>query len=297
MNDGNRQRILRATTATLSWQPLTSEGEPATVDPGVVTVGVTRSDGTAVIAAGHATSGTLLEARTVALSAADTAELDILTATWKVGATVVAVTYAEIVGAFMFTVADLRAAQPSTESQGKYTPERIIAARAEVETFFADCTNVAFVPSFATWHSNRRSSATCTVTLPRPYLRRVRWARWWTSPTSSTDFTADEVEAINSVLPSDHGTIDLGWAGRGGRIEVGYEHGLDAPPYDVKRVAMIYCRILCNKDKEPSRLQPFTTPNGDAVFDRAGTRWRPTGFEEIDEVLNRWDHRQYTVVG
>jgi len=64
------QRILRATAASLSWQPLDGDGEPA--DPGTVTVGVVSSDGATVVAAGTATSGSASDPRTAALTVAPT---------------------------------------------------------------------------------------------------------------------------------------------------------------------------------------------------------------------------------
>ena len=84
------EQIVAATAASLTWQPTGSDGEPA--DPGTVTVGVTRSNGTVVLADGTATSGATSTPRSVDVTAAQTASIDWLTATWKVGATVVATT-------------------------------------------------------------------------------------------------------------------------------------------------------------------------------------------------------------
>lgn len=285
---GARQRILRATTATLSWQPQGSDGEAA--DPGLVTVAVVTSAGTVIHAAGTATSGTSIAARTVALTAAQTAALDILKATWTASGTTVAVTHHDIVGGYYFTATDLTQAQPSTQT----TPVAdLLAARAEVETSFESWTGMAFVPRFDVYRT--RVTNSCRIITPHPYLRAVRWVRFW-SGTTSTDL--DSIAA--AAIPADEaGIITLPYS-ICTDVEVGFEHGLDSCPYDIKPAAMHYTRVVNNRAKAgiPDRALSMVSPDGASYqFGRIGTEWRPTGIEPIDEVLRRpdYDHRSIGV--
>lgn len=282
MITGARQRILRATAASLSWQPLAADGDPG--DPGVVTVGVTSSDGTVVVAAGTATVGATTAPRTIALSVAQTAALDWLTATWKVGATTVAVTQHEIVGGFYFTTADLRGVEPSTSDTGHDTKASIIRARDEFETMVEEVCGYAFVPRF----SVSRIATTRWGVLPWRYLRLVRWANLWRW-NATTPLVLDV-----SRWPADvGGVIDL-WRlayEPYGYVDVGYEHGLDAPPSDMKRAAQAAARTAVNASRTavPDRATSIQLADGGVItLATPGVgRWH-TGIPSVDEVINRY---------
>ncbi len=290
MQTDARQRILRATAATLSWTAQASNGETGG-DPGVVTVGVTNSAGDTVIAAGTATAGTGVAARTVALTPSQTAALDLLTATWKVSTVTVAVTYHDIVGGFYFTASEAIGQQPSMVNADMQT---ILSARNEVESAFESWTNMAFVPRFDTYQL--RLDGQCRFAAPHPFLRAVRWCRLWGSNTTYTDLTAIEAAAIR---PSESGFVELPTTVCA-RVEIGFEHGLNACPFDVKSVAILYARHCANRAKSgvPDRAISMVSPDGASYqFGRIGTEWRPTGIEVIDEVLRRpeYDHRRIGV--
>jgi len=74
-------------------------------DDGTPTIGITKADGTTLVAPGTATTSGGVGIRRYALAAQ--AELNLLKATWT-GATQTVVTYAEIVGAHLFTLADAK---------------------------------------------------------------------------------------------------------------------------------------------------------------------------------------------
>ena len=94
------QQILRGSAATLSWQNLDGNGEPA-APAGTVTVGILRDDGTELVAAGTATAGTGSDPRTYALAATANTLLDRLVVTWTDGGDAsVHVTYVEVVAPF-----------------------------------------------------------------------------------------------------------------------------------------------------------------------------------------------------
>lgn len=279
------QRILRATAAPLSWQPLDYNGEPT--DPDVVTVGVVSSDGATVKAAGTATAGSGSDPRTVTLTAAQTAEVDILTATWKVGATTVAITYHDVVGGFLFSLADLRGTETSVGDPSAYEAARLRTVRDEVEALFESVCG-PFHPRLSVVRVNG-----CTTRF-RPtggLLRSVRWVRQYSDYTvpTYTDYTDAEVA---QVVVGDDGYATLpyslsGWLS----VEIGYEHGRLTAPADVRRAAMLYARSLSNRQKSgvPDRATTMQLPDGGSVtLATPGVgRWH-TGIPEVDEVLRRY---------
>jgi hypothetical protein len=100
------ERILQSAPFTAS-ETFYEDG--VIVDPGTVTVGVTRADGTVLIAAGTATAGSGAAARTYALTIANTALLDTLTVTWTSATKGVRTSTIEVVGGFLFTLSQARA--------------------------------------------------------------------------------------------------------------------------------------------------------------------------------------------
>lgn len=284
-----RQRILQRTPASIQFQPVDSYGENTTVDPGLVTVTVARSDGTVLYTAA-ATGGAGTSARTYALTAVDTALLDVLTATWQVGGVTIGVTSHDIVGAYYFTIAELRRVEPDLSNETTYPTATLIAHRDEVETSFESWTQMAWVPRF-TVVDQYPTYGHCLLT-DLYALRSVRWARTW-----STDGTATEVDSVTvAAWPGSYiGEIPYRF---GSRVTLGAEHGQERPPADLKRVAMRYCRRLAQRATSglSDRAQSYTTPEGQLVnLGRIGTDWRPTGDEYIDEVLRRPDIDHRTV--
>lgn len=281
MNNGAHQRLLQRTAGSLTFNGVDSQGEPA--DPGVTTVGVVASDGTTIIAAGTATTGTTVKA--VPYTAAMSALLDVWTATWKVAGVTVGVTYHDVVGGFYFSIADLRAMQPSLSDVTDDTNAQLIAARTEVETFFESQCGQAFVPRFSVIECDGDGPILST---PIFHLRAVRWARVyaWSSNTVFVDVDATECGGFPA---SEAGSIwrPSGWYGR---VLLGVEHGLDSCPDDVRTAAARYARVVANRHRSGvvERAQVIVDEAGTSIGPRvAGTRRKPTGYEDIDEVLRR----------
>src|SRR5690349_8723938 len=97
------ERILRGTPGTLSKQWY-EDGVP--VDPGTVTVEITRADGTSLVAAGAATTGSGSTPRAFALTTTHTALLDRLTVTWTSTAKGTLTSVVEVVGGYLFNLAE-----------------------------------------------------------------------------------------------------------------------------------------------------------------------------------------------
>jgi hypothetical protein len=273
------QRILRGVAASLSWQPVDSSGEAA--DPGAtVTVGVVTSAGTEVLAPGTSTSGSGASPRTVALTAAQTADLDLLTATWTVGSSIYTTT-AEIVGGFYFTIAQARSSDPSLRDDTRFPTDSLVTAREAVEDEFERICGVAFVPRF----SQEIAEGAGVVRVKWPRIRTVRSIEAWSDDawTATTD--------LASYVPTEQGSI-IGEFRCDRRYRIAYEHGYDQPPGDVVRVAKARLRNIASQPTTgiPDRATSYAiTDGGVYALDKAGPF--KTGIPEVDGVLGRYDQR------
>lgn len=289
MIDGLHARSLRSTQATLTWQPTDADGEPA--DPGVVTVSVAASDGTEVLPAGTATSGTGSDPRTVTLTATQTAQLDRFTATWTAGALVVATTYLDVVGGYYFTLAELRSIEPSTSDTTKDKSEALRRCRGEVEQMIEDVCGVAFVPRFDV--DRLQVHANGDVMLRYPQTRVVRWLRYddGGTPTFVDDAT------VAAIIPPPNGSLCIGTS-YGSYVDVGAEHGYDAPPPDLKRAALTLARAHLNMARSvvPDRATSLQLPDGGLVtLATPGVGTWHSGLPEVDEVLKRYTQKGPTL--
>lgn len=263
------QRIVASTTATIQWQAVDQDGEPS--DPGVVTVTVDRSDGTNVVPAGAATTGTGTDVRQRALTLADTSTLDLLTATWRnAGGDVLGVTTHEIVGGVYASLAEIRSGEPTLSDTVRTSDALLKQCRAEVEAMFEQVCRQAFVPRFSVLAiPNDRRLAVAN-------LRVVRWVH-----SIASDGSATVVDAtLARVGP---------WGTYGDHVVVGVEHGLDRPPEDIKRAAIAAIRRRANRSAVDQRAMSFTTPTGEVQrFPTPGLGPWVTGLPDVDEVLQRY---------
>lgn len=262
-----RQRIIAGTAATLTWRPVDQDGEPS--DPGTTTVAVTRSDGSTVHAAGTATSGSGTS-RTVALTLAQNALPDRYTATWT-GAAATGTTTTDAAGAVYFGVQELRDRETSVASEETYPTTTVQEMRRVVEDKF-ERTGVVFVPRFQVVTPSNGVVSMAGV-------RSIRWVQLddedETVVTTNLDDYAEVFPQHVQVLSSSV-------------LRMGVERGMDAPPSEVRRAAMRYCRHLLTGTSPGVDYRPLSTVNPDGSRDQYATpgvaNWR-TGIPEIDEVL------------
>lgn len=276
------QRILRAVSATLTWQPVDSSGEAA--DPsGVVTVKVTSSDGTEILAAGTATGGSGSQPRTVALTAAQTVDLDLLTAVWTdAGDSSTYTTTSEIVGGYFFTLAEARASDPALTNDTKFSTDKLLEARAVVEDEFERICQVAFVPRFAVETVTASSSLRLRWALPRA-IRSVEWL--------NGDSVFVDWDHLATTRLTEGGFVD-GCFQPGAVYRVAYEHGYDQPPAEVKTAAMVRLRDRASVALRgiPDRATSFAVAEGGSYrLDQAGVD--KTGMPDVDAVLMRYERR------
>lgn len=281
-------KIVAATSAVLTFTGRDSDGEPS--DPGTVTVGVTNSAGTVVVAAGTATvvDG---HSRTVTLTASQTALVDRLTAVWTSDGVAVGTTVHDVVGGVLISSTDFQQREPT---QTGVELSSFLRARREVDDLFRRVCHRSFVPAFQVetvdgqerWYGHRGGD----VVLRYPHLRSVRFAN-----VINADGTRTAVSDVDLVEPNVSGVAVLRGSAcwPSGDLEIGYEHGYDRPPDDVRGAAARLIRDVLGSGTSavPSRATIYTDAQG-ATTQLATPGLGPfiTGIPEVDEVLraHRW---------
>lgn len=278
------QLILRSAADTLS---LTVYSDGVIADPGVTTIGVVTEDGTTIIAAGTATSGTGAAARTKALTSSDTAALGRWTVTWVTTNHGTLTTYAEVIGAHLFSIAEALSFD-TMSAMSTAQPAAIAAARYRIlEDFQAIC-GASFVPRW----DRRVLDGTGNCKLFLPWLRvlsviaieyRERGAQTWTA------FTADE---LADVVVTDTGAIEresLGVFTAGRRNwRVTYSYGWPAPPLPIQRAALQTAAYEMTQQQMNQRAISVTTPTGSEQLWTPGYSGRGLAIHmlpEVDRVL------------
>lgn len=225
--------------------------------------------------------------------------LDELTITWSGvvgGATVVDVDLLEIAGGTYFNLAAARRADPDLEDPARFTTADLRTARTEIEVEFERICDRAFVPRYRRVVLDGPDDD--RLILPNADIRRIRSASVISSPGGSpVALTTDELAAL-VVNAGDRTVTRAGgvlWPAGIGNLVVAYEYGLDRPPPDLKRVAMMRLRSRLGLQRTgiPERAMSWTASNGDSYRLSIPTAYR-TGVPEIDAVLDSYSLRPST---
>lgn len=283
------QRLLVAQPATLSVTYAS--------DPGAVTLTLTRADGTALVT-GAATSGAGTT-RTYALTAAQTADLDRLTAVWTSPTLGTVTQLVEVLGAHLFTVEQARAFdKKQLASTTAYPDSAIVEARDRITDAFEQLCGLAFVPRYrrvvldgpAVGHVflGALSTAPGALLLPDLLVTRVRSVE----TRSGGDWTAFTAQDLADVVIEPGGVLRRelrgGWPLGRAVIRVGYEHGYAAPPLDVQRAALILATNQLVPSNLPERALSQATEVGTFRLATAGygrNNW--FGIPSVDAVLEQ----------
>lgn len=277
------QRILRGKPATLTLTYLDSDGAAA-APPGTTTVGVTREDGTVLVAAGTATtaSGNL---RTVDLTATQTARLDVLTATWTDG-TWTETTRHEVVGGYLCTVEEIRNQRNLELNTAKFPNDLLIDAR----TWFEDlCARHVKGTSFVRRYQRDtfKGESTGTVLLSKMLPRSIIAVSESGTALTSTDWEDWQLDDSGKLTRNtdvfDPPTPTVAQR----NISIAYEYGFDSPPADLKEAALVAIRskVLSDRQGLPSREVSVMNEIGIVRLGQPGAD-TPTGIGFVDEVLN-----------
>ena len=269
-------RVLRATAPTIDG-PFYENG--VAVDPGTVTVGITDQAGNVVLAPGATTGGTGTNARTRALTAAQAAELDRLAATWSSSTKGDIVTYVEVVGGFLFSLAEARA-DPDLVDTTEYTADELKVARTLAESALEDACGRAFVPRYS---REVLTGGGYRLTLARTSIRSIR-----SVTVNGTALTATQIAGLR--FDGRHVHYSGGWFSDDGGVVIDYEHGMDFPPPRLARAALILAKNWLIKGPIDDRA--VSIPAGDAggVISLAtpGVRGAVFGIPEVDLVVQRY---------
>jgi hypothetical protein len=289
-----QQRVLQGAPAVLKVVLADQDGSPVDAT-GALTVGVKTADGTVVLAAGTATVHAGTGNYTVALTAAQTATLNLLTATWTdAGNARVVTSKHEIVGGFFFSLADARASNDGDLADAaKYPDPAILAARQEVEYEAEKICDAAFVPRYCRVIMDGLAST--ELVLPHNLIRVVRSIRIYPVP-GGANFTAVSQATLDGLSIDRDGTIhrtDFGFFDDGrANIIVEYEHGYSVPPPDVKRASLtrLRSRLFLDKTGVPSRATTYTAENGQSYKLSVADAYK-TGLPDVDAAYERYSER------
>lgn len=275
-------RILQNTPATISatWY---EDGE--ITDPGAATIAITRADGTTLVAADTATSGSGTAARTYNLTETDTELLDTLAVTWTSPTKGIISTYAEIVGGFLFTLAQARALT-SLADEDTYPTAMLAEYRTLAEQAFEDAAGVAFVPRYTretTYHPSRVPALNL-----KPRVRTIR--------SLSSDATELTSTQLDELYTSPHGFVYPGTnSDFQNVVTVGYEHGYDTPPAAVSRAVLLLAKswLVSNDSPIDMRATQFSTEDGPINLATPGMFGSTFGIPQVDQVLAQYSVRTY----
>jgi hypothetical protein len=251
----------------------------AVADPGTVTVGITSDDGTILVAPGTATMGTGAASRTFNLTALDTALLDILTVTWVSTLQGPDTSIIEIVGDFLFTIAQARAMAPLSNTT-IYPTARIAEVRTLVETSLEDACGVAFVPRYRREAVN--GSGGTKLVLSRPRVIAIR-----------SVLLGGVVTSFIDIVPSGPGVLynPLGWTAGFGNYSIAYEHGYPTPPPMATRAALTWAKRFLVEGPIDDRATSMSSADGTFMLLTPGIRGSVSGIPVVDAFIQQYDER------
>jgi len=238
------ERVLKATPATISntWYE-----DGAAVDPGVVTIDITRADGTPLVNDGA--TGTSGNTRTYNLTAAThTNLLDTLRIDWASPTKGTMTNYVEVVGGFLCSITDI---DGQLQSSGSYTAAQKATKRTLAETAIEDYCGVAFVPRYH--HQTLNAPGTTDLLTRWPRVRSIR--------TATLDDTA---LTVGDLVPGENGTIyySSGWTAGFGNVVIGYEHGYDFPPPRISEACAVLAKHYLVRGPVDDRMTSMITEDG-----------------------------------
>jgi len=285
--------VLVGTTATIEAR---FYADGVLTDDGTPTIGITKADGSALVAPGAATTSGGTGIRRYALAAQ--AELNALKATWT-GATQTITTRVEIVGGFLFTLADAKTfdggAIVATTNVPVPSDQQILDARARITDDFAEILGFQPVPRFA--RETLDGNGYTALGLRHLKAHQLISVTVNGAPQSGGDYQisiGNEVEAV-----SDYG---YGTAFTRGRrnVVVEYVHGDERVDPATARAALIVAKSQLIRSDVTDRATSLAGPEGGTTFlstagRESGGQVQWYGLPHTDSVLNRRSQRGFAV--
>lgn len=178
------------------------------------------------------------------------------------------------------TIAEIRAL-PNLGSVTKFTDDDLAQAREWFETKFEAHVGMAFVPRTATERLDGRCS---TIMLKHWPVRSISAVRSYTSASAYTSFSADELTDIQRLDTGELRRYSFGyWPAD---VELDYVHGQEAPPADIRDVALVAIRqkLLADQTGDRGNRQLGVAAEGVFVRNTSG----PFFNDEVNDVANAY---------
>lgn len=273
-------KVLKATPATLS-QTFYLDG--AVADPGVVTITITKADGTVVVE-DDATDGTGAAARTYDLG--PQAQLNDLTAAWSgtVGGTPTTLySKVEIVGGFIFGVAQARAFDGAKlEDTSAYPTDTLTAARDRITDNLETLTGVSWVPRFE--REELDGDGTDTLILSKYHPTEIL-----SVSIDGTALTQDELDDLKVYPDGRIKRKTLGTWTDDKYVCVEYVHGFEHLKDGVDYIALRWLLSQVIGSNIPRTAIQQIGELGTYRLSTPGEKY-PTGIPEVDAWLAAHDH-------
>lgn len=273
-------RVLRGSPARLT---VVFDDDETPTDDGAVAVTVTNPAG-GTVSTGSATSDA---AGTYTYALPAQADLAHLLVTW-VGQTRTLESRVEIVGGFYFSLSDARASDDALSDTSKYSTADLREARTVVEDEFDQILGVSYVP--------RVGRAYIVTDAPRAFNGFPPIVQLFPAVRTILSVTVDGVawttDQMAALYVDEYGFVE-GLSGQ--KIVIEYEHGFDAPPLDLRRVALIRLRynLTYSNSGIPDRATSFQPAEGGTyTLATAGRAGYSTGIPEVDAVLDRRSYKR-----
>jgi hypothetical protein len=271
------QRILRDRSATLT-HTFYSDGVATNPSPDSATVTITNDAGVAVVTAA-ATTDTGTGTFSSTLTPAQVPDLDILSVAWTAsfgGQSQVFTDIVEVVGGFLFSIAQARAVRP-LDNATLYTTQAIVDMRTTVEQALEDACGVAFVPRYR--RETFDGEGVLTLLAHQPRVTTVR--------SVSLDGTAIGASVLATVNGSTAGRLyyPSGWYAGYGNYVVAYEHGYEQPPLRMTQAALLLAKNWLVKGPIDDRTTAFSTEDGTFSLATPGMRGSTFGIPEVDAAV------------
>lgn len=288
------QRIRQSAAATIQVVFTDQYGTP-TEPGGAVTVTITRANGDSVVSAGATTSGST-GVRKYQLTAAQTAQLDVLTAAWVDASTSATwTTYHRVVGGFVFLLSEARASNDVLADTAKYPDTLLAAKRDEVEEELEWICDRSVVPSFA--RVTVDGTGTNRISTGLHDIRTLRAITTYdTVGGTGVALSGGDLAAISSFPNGDLCRTDGSVFPFGvGNVVVEAEYGLNGADSQLATAALTRLRSLVTVgvSQIPERTRSWTDPHGN-TYQFTGPDAYRTGIDSVDAVYMRYSLRAQT---
>lgn len=278
-------RVLRTQKAVLTASFFV--GETASVTAAAPVVTVTRLDGTAV-ENGNATGPDSNNAYSYTFGGRDVVDLLVVTWTGTVAGDAMVLTDSiEIVGGFLFSIAQGRAVDPVLTSTTKFPTADLIDFRTQTEDECERICGQAFVPRFRRFTTNGLGQV--ALMMPDALIRTIRSVK-----VGNVTFDAPTTALVGY---SDAGMIYLSQGWIPGvppgikNITIEYEYGWDQPPADIYRASRIRFKSIAMQSRSPlsdraERVVQVDQSGGTVVYGSPSIE--KVGIPEVDAAYGRY---------